>query len=218
MPAKAQPHATQIRIWDGFIRFFHWSLVVGFATSFFSGEFDWMTVHVWTGYGLCGLLTARLIWGVIGSKYARFGSFIYSLSETRAYVRGMLQGKPPHYLGHNPLGALMVFALLGMCLLICLSGLLTLATLEFEGPLVVVNRWFDDAMAYAVEDIHETLPLVTLALVGLHVAGVVIASRLHGENLIKSMMTGNKPMPSSAGHHQQAPIDSTPNTHLRNPP
>jgi len=206
MPAKAPHHAPQIRVWDGFVRLFHWSLVIGFATSFLSGEFDWMTVHVWTGYGLCGLLTARLIWGVIGSKYARFGSFIYPLSDTLTYARGMLQGKPPHYLGHNPLGALMVFALLGMCLLICLSGLLTLATLEFEGPLVFANRWFDDAMAYAVEDIHEILPWITLALVGLHVVGVVISSRLHGENLIKSMITGNKPTAPSAMNPSTQPI------------
>lgn len=194
MPAKAHPAPSQIRVWDLFVRIFHWSLLVGFTTSFLSGEFNWMTVHVWTGYALCGLLAARLVWGVIGSQQARFCSFIYPLSDTLVYARRLLQGNPPHYLGHNPLGALMVFALLGLCLLICLSGLMTLATIEFEGPFVFINVWFDDAMAYAVEDIHEMLPVITLGFIGLHVAGVILSSRLHGEQLIKSMITGNKPV------------------------
>lgn len=196
MDERSTSSSQQIRVWDLFVRLFHWSLVGGFATCFLSGEFNLMTMHVWTGYAITLLLTTRIIWGFTGSTYARFGNFLYPIKETLAYARGMLRGHPPHYLGHNPLGALMVFALLGLCLLICASGLTTLATIDFDGPLVFINVWFDDAMAYAAQDIHEMLPKITLGFVGLHVIGVVASSRLHGENLVKGMITGNKPQQS----------------------
>lgn len=198
MEDKMSSPLPQIKIWDPFVRIFHWSLVSGFAISFVSAEINWMTVHVWMGYFITGLLLSRIVWGLVGSRYARFSNFLYSISETLSYVRGMRAGHPPHYLGHNPMGALMVFALLGLCLLICLSGLTTLATIEFDGPLVFINAWFDDAMAYAAEDIHETLPWLTLAFVGMHVTGVVVSSRMHNENLVKSMITGYKPAPSDS--------------------
>lgn len=185
----------RIKVWDIFVRVFHWSLVTGFAVNFVSGEMDWMTVHVWVGYGITLLLLARIGWGLVGSRYARFSSCLYSVTETLAYARGMLTGRPPHYLGHNPLGALMVFALLGLCLLMTFSGLTTLAMIEFEGPLVFLNHWFDDTLAYAAEDIHEILPWVTLGFVGLHITGVIASSRLHQENLVKSMITGYKSLP-----------------------
>lgn len=187
--------SPRIKVWDPFVRVFHWSLVTGFAVNFVSGELDWMTVHVWVGYAITFLLLCRIGWGLVGSRYARFSNFFYPLEETLAYARGMLAGHPPHYLGHNPLGALMVFALLGLCLLITLTGLTTLAMIEFEGPLLFLNHWFGDTLAYAAEDIHETLPWITLGFVGMHIAGVIASSRLHQENLVKSMINGYKTTP-----------------------
>lgn len=195
MDNNREATASGIKVWDRFVRLFHWSLVSGFAVSFISAEINWMTVHVWMGYFITSLLLCRIVWGLVGSRYARFSNFIYPLNETLAYVRGMRAGHPPHYLGHNPMGALMVFALLGLCLLICLSGLTTLATIDFDGPLVFLNPWFDDAMAYAAEDIHQTLPWITLAFIAMHVGGVITSSRMHHENLVKSMITGFKPAP-----------------------
>lgn len=195
MRDTAAPAVPQIKVWDPFVRFFHWSLVSGFAINIISAEINWMTVHVWVGYFICVLLLSRIAWGLVGSRYARFRNFLYPVSETLAYVQGMRAGHPPHYLGHNPMGALMVFALLGLVLLICVSGLTTLATIDFEGPLVFINAWFDDAMAYLAQDIHEILPWITLAFVGMHVTGVVVSSRMHNENLVKSMLTGYKPAP-----------------------
>lgn len=192
--AEQREHLRQqIPVWDLFVRLFHWGLVVGFATCFVSGEFNLMTLHVWVGYSVTTLLMARLVWGLIGSPSARFRNFLYPIQETLAYAQGLRRGHPPHYLGHNPLGALMVFALLTLCLSICLSGLTTLATIEFDGPLLFLNPWFDDAMAYAVEDIHERLPQWTLAFIAAHLAGVIVSSRLHKENLLTSMITGKKP-------------------------
>lgn len=193
------PHSPEVRVWDRFVRIFHWSLVAGFATGFLSGENNLMTLHVWTGYVICALLSARLVWGFIGTPYARFSNFLYPPRETLTYLKGLRAGHPPHYLGHNPAGALMVFALLGLCVCLCLSGMITLATIDFDGPLLFLNRWCDDAMAYLAQDIHQLLPKITLALVTLHVLGVIASSRLHGENLFKSMITGSKPAPLQGG-------------------
>lgn len=185
----------EVRVWDLFVRLFHWLLVAGFAVGFISGEFNVMTLHIYVGYALSLLLIARIVWGFAGSRYARFSSFIYPINITLAYLKGMqAAGGPPHYLGHNPAGAPMVFALIGLCICLCLTGLVTLAIIDFEGPFLFINSWFDDAMAYAVQNFHELLPKITLGFIACHVAGVVISSRMHKENLVKAMITGNKPV------------------------
>jgi cytochrome b len=189
---KTAQGADSVTVWDRYIRVFHWTLVAGFATAFISGELHAPTLHVWVGYLLCALLAFRLYWGVKGSEYARFRSFFFSSGETLAYFRSMLAGHPKHYYGHNPAGALMVFALLVLLILIFLSGLLTLAAIDYEGPLLFLANRVSDEASYAFRGLHEFLPIVGLALVVLHILGVAAGSIQHKENLVRAMLTGKK--------------------------
>lgn len=181
-----------VRVWDLFIRIFHWTLVFSFATAFITGELGVGGIHVMVGYLLCALWVSRMYWGFKGSEYARFRSFFFSITETRAYVLGMLKGHPRHYFGHNPAGALMVFALLALLLLILLSGLLTLGTIDYEGPFLFLANGVSDEASYAFKGIHEFLPIVGLVLVVLHILGVAAGSYQHKENLVRAMLTGKK--------------------------
>jgi cytochrome b len=185
---------AQVNVWDLPIRLFHWLLVFGVTIAYASARYRLGTVHALTGYGLCILLSARIIWGFIGSKYARFDSFAFSRGETVEYLRGMLRGNPGSYLGHNPAGALMVFILLVVLALLLLTGLLTLAAIDFDGPLAVFANNIDDATSYEIRHLHALLTNVSIALVVLHVAGVVWGSIQHKENLVKAMLTGKKRM------------------------
>ena len=111
----AQPRRS-VKVWDVPTRIFHWLLVllvgVDVLTGYVTPEW-WMGVHVWSGYGLAGLMVFRLVWGVFGSEYSRIVSFTYPPRDTFEHLRGLLMLRPPHYVGHNPTGALMVFALTG---------------------------------------------------------------------------------------------------------
>jgi cytochrome b len=196
-------HAAAVKVWDRFLRFFHWTLVLCFTTAFISGEEHLSRIHVLAGYALCVLLAARMYWGFRGGEYARFRAFIFPVSEALAYMRSMIKGNPRHYYGHNPAGALMVFTMFGLLAVIFASGLLALGTIDFEGPLAfLANRVSDDA-SYAFRHIHEFLPNVALALVVLHLLGVLVGSIQHKENLVRAMITGKKLPPSQLGLNNQ---------------
>jgi cytochrome b len=184
--------SESVRVWDLFVRVFHWTLVLSFATAFISGELGVAGIHVLVGYLLCVLWVSRMYWGFKGSEYARFRSFFFSVAETRAYVTGMFKGSPKHYFGHNPAGALMVFTLLGLLALILLSGLLTLASIDYEGPLLFLANRVSDETSYAIKGIHEFLPIIGLVLVVLHILGVAAGNIQHKENLVRAMLTGKK--------------------------
>lgn len=191
----ADAGAAHVKVWDRFLRFFHWTLVLCFTTAFISGEVHLSTIHELVGYVLCVLLAARLYWGFRGSEYARFRAFIFPVGEAVSYLRSMLKGDPQHYYGHNPAGALMVFTMFGLLAVIFLSGLLTLGTIDFGGPLAfLANRVSDDA-SYVFRHVHEFLPNVALGLVVLHLLGVVVGSIQHKENLVRAMLTGKKSPP-----------------------
>jgi cytochrome b len=185
-----------VKVWDRFLRFFHWTLVFCFATAFITGEGHASTLHELVGYVLCVLLAARVYWGFKGSEYARFRAFVFPISETLAYVRSMFKGKPGHYLGHNPAGALMVFALLGVLVVIFVSGFLTLGTIDFGGPLAFLANIVSDETSYAFRHLHGFLTHAALILVALHLLGVLVGSIQHKENLVRAMLTGKKASPS----------------------
>lgn len=198
--ASADVGSGTVRVWDLPIRLFHWTLVAGFVSAYLTAQYHKNDIHTLIGYGLCVLLVARIYWGFFGSQYARFRSFIFSPGETIAYMRSMF-GKHPikHYLGHNPAGAVMVFSLLSVLTVIFTTGLLSLAVIDFEGPLLVLERHFSDEASYAIRELHEFLSNATLVLVALHLGGVVGGSIQHGENLVRAMVTGNKQQPPHAG-------------------
>jgi cytochrome b len=187
---------ASVKVWDLPVRLFHWTLVAGFIVAYLTAKYRADDLHVLIGYALCLLLAARVFWGFSGSQYARFSSFVFSPSETLDYFRSMFGGYPRHYFGHNPVGALMVFALLALLALIFATGLATLAAIDFEGPLLALVHYVDDETSYAIRHLHEFLSDFALAMVVLHVMGVAAASIQHNENLVRAMVTGKKLQPS----------------------
>lgn len=169
--------APTVRVWDPFIRIFHWSLVGLFILAYVSGdETEWL--HLTAGYAIAGLILLRIIWGFVGPRYARFSDFVRTPRQVIGYVHAAIRLRSTRYLGHNPAGGAMIIALLAMIIAVSVTGIM-MTTDAFWGA-----QW--------VEDLHEWLVNATLVLVGLHVAGVIMTSIEHGENLVKAMFTGRK--------------------------
>ena len=195
----------RIKVWDIAVRIFHWSLVVLYVVSYLTGE-DESALHNYAGYGVLGLIVFRMVWGVVGTRHARFTDFIYGPGKTIAYAKSMLSRQPIHYLGHNPLGGWMAVALLVTLFITCWSGMEYIGS-KGEGPLAA-----DTGMVISVaqanddenedeeheegdefwEEVHEVFANLTLFLVILHIVGVLAASLVHRENLAKSMVNGYK--------------------------
>jgi len=178
--------------WDLFVRGFHWSLVVFFSLAYLSGEFNVEDLHGWFGYAIVALIVGRFVWGFVGSRNARFSSFIYSPAETFAYFASMIGNKPRHYASHNPAGALMVFALLAALAVLTVSGLLLEDWGEYEGILWAMHVPVSDTLGHLAKLLHRELPEILLALVGLHLLGVVVATVQHRENFVLAMWSGRE--------------------------
>ena len=209
-----------VKVWDIWVRIFHWSLVVLFVVAYFTAEEEnvW---HIYSGYAVLGLVIFRVLWGIVGSKYARFSDFIYSPIQVIQYLQGMVAGTPEYYLGHNPLGGWMTVALVAGLLVVSVTGLKLYAIEEGRGPLAGADQLMVIDNVYADrnededegeeeehqgrkhdngeededemwEELHEVSTNITLFLIGLHILGVFISSLLHHENLVKAMITGNK--------------------------
>jgi cytochrome b len=183
-----KPTPSSVKAWDPLIRVFHWSLVFFFLLAFIT-EDDWMDLHVQAGYAVSFLIGFRLVWGLIGTHNARFMSFVKSPSVVKSHLSKMLSLKPSHYLGHNPVAAVMVILLLLNVVLVSFTGIVTIAT-EGQGPLA--DTFFATWRGEWMEEIHEFFANFTLLLVFTHVAGVVFSSFLERENLAKAMVTGKK--------------------------
>ncbi len=182
----------RVRVWDLFVRLFHWLLVVLVsvtALTGFLGEEWWLDYHVWAGYAIAALLVLRLIWGFAGSPYARFSSFVFSARETLGFVWDLVRGRPGHYTGHNPAGALMVFALLAVLTALTVSGIVLLGGQENQGLLAGVVSYATGAF---MRDIHEWLAWGLLGMIGAHIGGVLLEGYLSRENLVRAMVTGYK--------------------------
>jgi cytochrome b len=194
-----------VYVWDPLVRIFHWSLVLFFTIAYFT-EDDFMALHELAGYIVLGLVGFRIIWGVIGSKYARFSDFVYSPAKILAYLKS-LTSKPKHYIGHNPAGGLMVIIMLVMLALTSWSGIKageSEATEQASASpaikLSLVSSAYADDDEHEKrnkgdefwEDIHEALANFTLFLVFLHITGVIVSSVLHREKLVRAMITGYK--------------------------
>ncbi|HUV99047.1 MAG TPA: cytochrome b/b6 domain-containing protein [Gallionella sp.] len=167
----------RILVWDVPTRVFHWLQALAFGGAYllaFSERFR--DYHDTFGYILLGLLVFRLLWGFVGTGYARFSSFLFNPRETVAYMRSMFKGKPGHYLGHNPVGSLSVWLLMGLGLFICVTGAMSL----------------QDNASDQVIYLHGLATKFMLGVIFLHLAGVLLSSILHRENLVRSMVTGYK--------------------------
>ena len=182
---------TTIKVWDPLVRLFHWGLVASFALAYLS-EDDWMDLHVYAGYTLLGLLAFRLVWGFIGPRHARFTDFVRRPSAVLEYLRELLVLRAPRYLGHNPAGGAMVVLLLLSLVLTSITGLAAYGA-EGYGPLAGWTAGLVGLGREAMEEVHEFSANLTLSLIFVHIAGVLVSSVLHKENLVRAMITGRKP-------------------------
>jgi cytochrome b len=179
-----------ILIWDLPTRIFHWTLAGSFLLAYLSGESErWVLVHVVAGYTLAGLILFRLVWGFAGTRYARFKSFCPTLASVKRHVHGLLRGRAEGEMGHNPIGALAIHALLLLGLVTAISGWLT----------------FEDIGGDWLEEIHEAAASLMLFIVVLHIAGVMMTSWLSRQHLVHAMVSGRK-----MGYPRQAINSSQP--------
>lgn len=211
-----QKAATEIRIWDPFVRLFHWSVVIGFFIAYFTeGEGSVELLHVWAGYVIGSLVLIRIFWGFVGPRHARFSDFVTSPVDGLRYLIGLVTLRSRRYVGHSPAGGWMVLMLMAGLLATVAAGMLTYGA-EGKGPLAPYVASAGQSMpavipaARADEDeghgehrqrnenertfkeIHETLANIVLILVILHLCGVLGASLVHRENLVRAMITGKK--------------------------
>ena len=179
----------RLTVWDPLIRIFHWSLVLFFFLAYVT-EDDFQTIHVYSGYALLGLIGFRLVWGFIGTHYARFQQFIYAPGTVENYFYSLFAPHSPRYLGHNPAGGYMVIALM---LSISITGLLGLVLYATEGGGPLSQTFFAGWHSEWLEELHEIAANVCVLLISIHIFGVLVSSLKHRENLVKSMFTGIKP-------------------------
>ena len=182
--------SAKTKVWDLPVRLFHWSLAASFAGAYALSESERLrNVHVTLGYTVLGLIAFRIFWGLVGSRYARFSSFLYGPASALRYLRDALAGRPGQYAGHNPAGSWAVYAILLLGIATGMSGYLN----------------FNDIGGEGMEEIHGALANAWLIVVGLHVLGVVLSSIAHRENLVKAMLTGYKQGAGSASIPGSAP-------------
>jgi cytochrome b len=165
-------------VWDPLVRVFHWTLVASVLTDLVLEAGT--SIHRWAGYTVAGLVAFRLIWGLIGTRHARFTDFVRSPGSILGYLSDLRRGDARRYLGHNPAGGAMIVLLLAA--LVVTAG---------SGVLLNTDRFWGNDM---VQGIHEVAANALFVLVPIHLAGVVISSVLHKENLVRAMVTGRKPL------------------------
>ena len=174
---------NKYNIWDPLLRVFHWTLVAGFAANALLLEDDG-SAHQVVGYIILGLLVFRLAWGFVGSRYARFSSFIPTARAVRGQISDMATGRARVHLGHTPLGALMIWNIIATLLAISATGyLLTISA--YSGA-----EW--------VEEAHEALVIWAEISVVAHILAVIWESLRTGVNLPRAMVTGVKTVPAKA--------------------
>jgi cytochrome b len=188
---------AHIKVWDPLVRIFHWGVAAAFTIAFLAGE-DWLAVHTLAGYTISGLVVVRMLWGVIGTPHARFGSFVRPWSEALAYLKALLARRAPRYLGHNPAGAAMIVLLLLSLMGTALTGMLLYGLGDAAGPFAGLAPHAGLPWADVAEAVHEFLANFTLLLVAVHLLGVVVGSLAHRENLIRAMIDGRKRVPVQA--------------------
>ena len=186
-PEKTDPPATSVpdapvsvetvRVWDPVVRIFHWSLVLSFGLAWLTSHRS-DSIHHWAGYAALLLVAVRLVWGMLGPRYARFSHFVRRPGGVVSYLTYIASGNEARHIGHNPAGGAMVVALLASILATGVTGWMETTNAYFGVP------W--------VEALHSFLAHGVLIIVAVHVAGVALASYRHRENLVAAMVTGRK--------------------------
>ena len=170
-----------MRVWDPFVRTFHWTLVVSFIVCWLSAQV-WEDLHAWAGYVAGALVVARVVWGFVGGGYARFSQFVRPPRVVLAYLGAVARGEEARFLGHNPAGGAMIVALLIVVVAAAASGY-ALTTDALWG-------------STAAQRLHSWIAHGLALLVLVHLAGVALASLRHRENLVRAMIVGEKRAPA----------------------
>jgi cytochrome b len=174
---RARDASAVVQVWDPLVRAFHWTVVLGCFVDLFILE-DGKTAHRVIGYAVAFALIARLLWGFVGSKHACFADFVPTPTKLGGYIKALLRREEPRYIGHNPAGAVVMLALMGL-----------LAAVSLTGWMLTLDAYFGSK---ALEELHEGIANLILVLAGLHAAAAIYESRRHNENLVWAMVTGRK--------------------------
>lgn len=169
--------SRRILVWDLPTRWFHWLLAASFLGAYLIAESErWRSQHALLGYGVMALIGFRLLWGMVGSRYARFAAWPLAPKHALGYLRSWLRRRPEHHVGHNPLGSWAILLMLGLCVTAGVTGWIA-HTRE-------VSEW--------VIELHGTAANATLAVIAMHLIGVITSSLAHRENLVAAMLHGYK--------------------------
>jgi cytochrome b len=189
----------ETKVWDGGVRLFHWLLVACVAVTIYTGFFgrkNQIDFHVIAGTAIAALVILRLIWGGLGSTYARFSSFVCSPLTALRHTRDLAAGRAHASMGHNPLGGWMIIVLLLVLIAICITGVISLGGVVKEGPLAYITTF---ATGREARFYHYYLALALAALSVLHILGALFESVRTRENLARAMVTGRKRVRPDAG-------------------
>ena len=170
-----------VGVWDPVVRLFHWSLAASIGLAWFTSTSRGV-IHNEFGYAAAALVGVRLLWGLFGTRYARFSQFCRHPARILGYLRDILTGREARYIGHNPAGGAMIVALLAM-----------ISVTAFTGWMMTTDRYFGVDW---VQITHKYCAYAVIAMVCMHLCGVVLASFRHRENLVKAMLTGKKREPA----------------------
>ncbi len=187
---EEQTLAKKVKVWDLPTRLFHWTLVPGVIALWVSGQMGKLDCHMIVGALLIGLILFRLAWGLFGSETALFRNFVPGPRKLLGFLK---TGAAHSSIGHNPLGALSVLALLGLCLVQALSGLFTSDDIISEGPLA---KLVSGSVVSLLSTVHRTGSTVLLVLIGLHLCAILFYTFVKKDSLLKPMITGAKSVPA----------------------
>lgn len=199
--------SSEIQVWDPFVRIVHWTVALGFFIAYLTE--DAITLHVWAGYVVGVLVLVRILWGFVGPRHARFSDFVTGPTTAVRYLGDLMLSRAKRYVGHSPAGGAMVMVLLVFLIATVVTGLIRYAEEDGAGPLALLYTqtstvagqqtleseadWDRDRLGEsALSEAHEVIANVTLGLVVFHIFGVLLASFVHHENLVRAMITGYK--------------------------
>ena len=181
------PH--RVRIWDAPTRVFHWLLAVSFAGDWLTRDARYLDVHEFFGYVIGALVAFRLVWGFVGTHWARFASFAFPASSAWRYLLALGRGRQTHYVGHNPAGSWSIYALLTLAALEVATGVVALGA---EKRLGMLAGWFGYRVGDIAHAAHLWLAYAMLAVVAVHLLGVLVGCLADRQNLVASMLSGYK--------------------------
>jgi len=167
----------RILVWDLPTRVFHWLLAASFLGAFLTAESErYRDIHVVLGYTVLGLVAFRFLWGLIGTRYARFSSFPIAPRRVLQYLKSLFTRTPQHHVGHNPAGSLAIYAILALAVLAAATG--------YAAYNEIGGEW--------LSELHEGAANAMLGLVAMHIGAVIVSSLIHRENLVAAMLNGYK--------------------------